>query len=111
MISKVLLILFSAMATSHISPTQPPGGAKRSGIMLYVQLCAGEAKGTLRAEIYQHGTSRRPLDKVSTELVRFTNNTDRAFIDLPEGGYQINVYDGHARGPETSVSFQGMCVH
>ena len=85
-----LTALLGSIAVAAVPRTDK---TQQGGVDLYVRRCEG-ARTAVRLVLYNHGTAARQQDILSARAVRLPGASGHVFLRLPEGGYQLTLYDG-----------------
>lgn len=92
MISRVLTLAGVALLVGLGTP--PKVSHPASGAVFYLRYCGGHVRPVLHVEAYDHGTSLQPRDVIVSRVVRNQGRSGGIYVPLPEGGYQVSLYDG-----------------
>lgn len=83
-------LAFGVWALPAIASVRPPGS-----VVLYLRYCSNAKPRRMMVEIYRHGIAGNETDSISKSAVTLLSNGGlHALLRLPEGGYQVSVYDG-----------------
>ncbi len=91
-LSRVLALAGVALLLGLGTPPKVPRPA--SGAVFYLRYCGGHPRRVLHVEAYDHGTSSQPRDVIVSRVVRRQGRSGGIYVALPEGGYQVSLYDG-----------------